>query len=65
MIFLEKSVFFPLIIVREYNTPMGHMVHCVDEVYHYVFLNDCSRLSLIKISNDWDLDDEKLIHFFK
>ena len=48
---MEKSVFFPLIIVREYNTPMGHMVHCVDEVYHYVFLNDCSRLSLIKISN--------------
>lgn len=60
----KTSVVLPLTIAREYNTPMGHMLHCLDDHNHYVFLNDGSRFSLIKISKDWDLEDEKLMHFF-
>lgn len=59
-----NSVLFPLIVVREYHTPNGYMVHLRSDKRHYVLLNDGITFSIIYSCDDWDSDDDKLMVFF-
>lgn len=59
------SVFFDLIVVREFHTPNGYMLHCRDDIsnHHFVFLNDGLHFRVICNVSNWDSSDDEFLNF--